>query len=104
MATWLRRRLASSDVDRAPVGQAGHDQLRDAPQRLLVVQRGGERHAGLGEEALAQLGLLGLGHVLDHADRHQLAVGPRSGAALTRRQRCSPVSRCTIRVSIGSAG
>jgi hypothetical protein len=62
------------DVDRAPVGQARHGEARDALQRLLVIQRRRERLAGLREEALAQLGLLGLGDVFDHADRQQLAA------------------------------
>ena len=61
--------LAVRQVDGAPVRQPRHGELRDALQRLLVVERGGEQLPGLGEEALAQLGLLGVRDVLDDVDR-----------------------------------
>ena len=75
---WIPPR-PSGQVDRAPVGQPRHGELRDPLERLLVVEAGGQHLAGLGEEALAQLGLLGLGDVLD--DVH------REGAALVLEQR-----------------
>ena len=61
-------------VDAAPVGEPRDDQARDALERRLVVERGGEQLARLGEEALAQLGVLGVGDVLDDVDR-QAAAG-----------------------------
>src|SRR5215210_5480739 len=36
-------------VDRAPVGEAGHRQARQARQRRLVIERGGEHLARLGQ-------------------------------------------------------
>ena len=47
--------------------------LRDTLERLLVVERGREQLAGVGEEALAKLGVLGVGDVLDDVDRQPLA-------------------------------
>jgi threonine dehydrogenase-like Zn-dependent dehydrogenase len=61
-------------VDAAPVGQARHDHARDALQRGLVVEGRSEQLPGLGEEALAQLGVLGDGDVLDDVDGQPGAV------------------------------
>ena len=57
--------LLVGHVDRAPVRQPRHRELRDPLERLLVVEARREQLAGLGQEALALLGLLGVRDVLD---------------------------------------
>ena len=47
-------------VDGAPVGEPRDGELGHALERLAVIEARGEQLAGLGEEALAQLGLFGL--------------------------------------------
>ena len=90
-------------VDRAPVGELRDGQPRDVAQGLLVVERRGEQVARLGEEALAALGVLGLGDVLDDVHGEPLLVVEqgrlREQPALARR-----VARCTLRVSSSALG
>jgi hypothetical protein len=38
------------DVDAAPIGDLRNDEVDDVRERLLVVQRSGDDHAGAGEE------------------------------------------------------
>ena len=56
------------DRDAAPVGQIRDGELGDPLERLLVVERGSEDLARLGQQARAQLGTLHDRHVLDDVD------------------------------------
>ena len=71
----VRLAVLVDHLDAAPVGEPGDDHARHALERLLVVERGGEELARLGQEPLAQLGVLGLGDVLDDVDGQPLAPG-----------------------------
>jgi hypothetical protein len=68
-----------------------------------VVQRRGERHAGLGEEALAQLASLASVTSSITLTAMQLAR-PAQRRRLDQAPALLAVSRLTIRVSSGSAG
>ena len=73
-------------------------------ERLGVVERGGQHAAGLGHEALRQLGALDLGDVLEDVDHVGDAVALGVDAPATTRtisQRSSPVARTMLRTSSG---
>ena len=57
-----------NEVDGAPVGDVWHGQLGHVLERLLVIQRGSQHVAGVGQEGTLLLGPLLLGDVLDHHD------------------------------------
>jgi hypothetical protein len=52
--------VRAHEVERAPVGERGHREGRDLPERGLDVEGGRQHRAGLGEEAGAEGGRLGL--------------------------------------------
>ena len=72
--------VAPYDVDDAQVGQHRHDQAGHPLERLLVVQRRGERGAGVGQQPLEQEAVLPLGDVAEVDG--QAAVTPRVGLDL----------------------
>ena len=67
----LQEPVVARDLDRAPVGELGHQQLRDALERAPVVGRVREQLAGAGEQAVGELGPLDVGDVLDRGHRVQ---------------------------------
>ncbi len=64
----LATEVLAGQLDREPVSERGHCEVRDVAKCLLIVERGNEHPAGLGEHAGAQLGCLDRRHVLDHGD------------------------------------
>jgi hypothetical protein len=57
------------DVDRAPVGELGYEQPRQALERPRLVERRRQELAGLRQDPLRHLGALHRGDVVDHVDR-----------------------------------
>ncbi len=76
----LDRPIPPRDVENPEVGQHRHDQPDDPLERLPVIQRRGERGAGVGQQALHLLAVLPLGDVAE-VDR-QAAVPERIGLHL----------------------
>ena len=103
-ATGSTNPLRARQVDAAPVRQLGHGEHRDLMERVLVVQRRDEHAARLGEHALRELDPLDRGDVLgERRDVERRPPSPsRIAIALISSQRCSPVSRTTLRTIIGS--
>ena len=81
----LEQAAVGQHLDGAPVRQLRDGEVRDLDKQLVGVERGGEYLAAPREEALALLGALVGGDVLDDVDRHRhVAVGVADRGGLDR--------------------
>ena len=77
-----RKALAVGHVDRTPVGELGHEQPRQAVERLRLVSDEDEQLPGLRQRRCARSARLTVGDVVDDVDGQRAAVpggrAPRS--------------------------
>ena len=81
-------------VHRAPISDLGHRKLSDISQRLLVIKRGGQRVADLGEEgaiSFARFSSVTSSMIMIVASTSPASSS--SGAAFNRCHRCVPLVR-----------